>query len=129
MACTGLLAPGFQLVTVPLPASLAAIPSRVCPPTWLKLPPAYTVDPRVAIAFTLPSVPGFQSLIAPVSASIAAMWFRVNAPTLVNVPPRQTLDPVTARAPAWLLSFGLQGEARPDVASSAATPARGWPQI
>src|SRR5262245_14488037 len=122
MACTSPLTSGFQGVTAPVSASSSAIPSRGCPLTPVKLPPAYTLDPLTAKAYTAPLAPGFHADTAR-SDVTCAMLDLETPPTTVKYPPMYhppAPSETTVETPPN--TFGNPGRGMP-VAASRGTPA------
>src|SRR5215831_2307076 len=102
METTWALAFGFHAVTAPVVASSAAIRLRGCPPTLVKYPPAYTVEPLTARANTLeaptPLTEGSHPVATPLAASSAARFLRAYPPRMLKPPPTYTVEPFTASA-------------------------------
>jgi hypothetical protein len=73
----------------PVAASTAPMKLRAIPPSVVKVPPTYSVDPERARALTLPpEAPGLKPGRArPVEPSSAASRARGCPPTLANWPP------------------------------------------
>src|SRR5437867_10775660 len=94
-------------------------------------PPAYTVPPLTANAFTAapPKALGFQAVAVPVAASSAAIWFRDCPPITEKPPPAYTVPSLTASVDTMPLQVGFQAVADPVTASSAAIRLRVCPPI
>src|SRR6476646_11414006 len=90
-------------------------------------PPAYTVDPPTAIAFTIPSGAGFQAVAAPVATSSAARFDRAAPPSWEKAPATYS---VVGVATSFLTvasgDRGSNGRIRPSE-STDARPARAAP--
>ena len=84
------------------------------------VPPAYSVPPFRASAYTSRFAVGFQAVASPVVASSAAMRLRACPPMFLNCPATYTVAPFTANARTSRSAAGSQDVASPVVASRAA---------
>src|SRR3989442_5921410 len=84
---------GFQAVGAALVAWRAAIRWRGLPPIQPKRPPAKTVEPETASAWTMPFAFGFQPVAAPRVPSRAALVLRAWPPIDMSRPPAETVGP------------------------------------
>src|SRR5262245_23400461 len=109
---------------------------RVAPAMLVKSPPAYTVLPFTAKAFTWgaePITPGFHEVALFVLTAVfnAAMRLRLAPPIVVKSPPAYNVVPLSASAFTVLDAFGFQRAALLvfSVASSAAMRLRAAPPM
>src|SRR5262245_42220467 len=80
----------------------------------VKLPPAYTVEPLTAKAFTGPSAFGSHAVTAPDAASAAIRPRAAGVdPMTVKLPPVYTVAPSTARALTVPSALGFQAVTAP----------------